>query len=250
MSKEINEQTAPDQELTARADDLVNCFNEARRSQTAPLIKVRVGEDGHGQTVAPAHPDKMVGFMLLKEATGASDAMFLNGILEQLTASATVGGVIDEAKLNFMLSIIRSLKPKDQIEAMMASQMAVVHVALMRTTPRMANAYSALEEESATRTLNNLARTFAIQVDALKRHRSGGEQKIIVQQVSASEPSNLPGSSPQANARRNTARAHRTMPKAAQPFPAATAAAVSVVSTASQTSSPTVENDASHGRKL
>jgi hypothetical protein len=37
------------------------------------------------------------------------------------------------------------------------------------------------------RALNKLARTFAMQMEALKRYRTGGEQKVTVQHVSVSE---------------------------------------------------------------
>ena len=34
---------------------------------------------------------------------------------------------------------------------------------------------------------NKLARTFAVQVEALKRYRTGGEQKVTVQHVTVNE---------------------------------------------------------------
>lgn len=34
-----------------------------------------------------------------------------------------------ERQLNFMLSVIRSIRPRDEVEAMLASQMAAVHMA-------------------------------------------------------------------------------------------------------------------------
>jgi hypothetical protein len=43
------------------------------------------------------------------------------------------------------------------------------------------------QQDSAQNALNKLARTFAAQVEALKRYRSGGEQKMTVQQVHVAE---------------------------------------------------------------
>ena len=43
------------------------------------------------------------------------------------------------------------------------------------------------QQDSAERAFNKLARTFTTQMEALKRYRTGGEQKVIVQHVSVSE---------------------------------------------------------------
>jgi hypothetical protein len=43
------------------------------------------------------------------------------------------------------------------------------------------------QQDSAERAFNKLARTFAAQVEALKRYRSGGEQKMTVQHVHVAE---------------------------------------------------------------
>ncbi|MFY9698516.1 MAG: hypothetical protein WAK34_09400 [Rhodoplanes sp.] len=71
--------------------------------------------------------------------------------------------------LNFMLSVVKSIKPRDQIESMLATQMAGIHVATMRMMERLANADDTARLDSTERALNKLARTFAAQVEALKR---------------------------------------------------------------------------------
>jgi hypothetical protein len=43
------------------------------------------------------------------------------------------------------------------------------------------------QQDSAERALNKLARTFATQMEALQRHRNGGEQKVMVNQVSVNQ---------------------------------------------------------------
>ena len=40
---------------------------------------------------------------------------------------------------------------------------------------------------AAERAFNKLARTFAAQVEALRRHRTGGEQKVTVEHVTVNE---------------------------------------------------------------
>jgi hypothetical protein len=52
---------------------------------------------------------------------------------------------------------------------------------------RLANAENLVLMDSLERTLNKLARTFTAQLEALKRYRTGGEQKVTVQHVSVSD---------------------------------------------------------------
>jgi len=58
---------------------------------------------------------------------------------------------------------------------------------LMTLARRRANAQSLPQQDSAARALNNFARTYAMQLEALKRYRTGGEQRVTVQHVTVSE---------------------------------------------------------------
>ncbi len=52
---------------------------------------------------------------------------------------------------------------------------------------KVANAETILQQDSAERAFNKLSRTFTTQMEALKRYRTGGEQKVTVQHVSVAE---------------------------------------------------------------
>ena len=86
-----------------------------------------------------------------------------------------------------MVSVVRGIEPRDQIETMLATQMAAIHNAIMTFTRRLAHVENIPQQDSAERALNKLARTFVSQMEALKRYRTGGEQKVTVQHVSVSE---------------------------------------------------------------
>jgi hypothetical protein len=86
-----------------------------------------------------------------------------------------------------MLSVIKDIKPEDQLVAMLAAQMAAVHLAAMTFARRLAIVESLPQQDSAERALNKLMRTFTTQMEALKRYRTGGEQKVTVQHVSVSD---------------------------------------------------------------
>ena len=66
---------------------------------------------------------------------------------------------------------------------MLATQMAAVHMATMTFARRLARVDNIPQQYSAERAFNKLARTFAAQVEALKRYRTGGKQKITVEHV-------------------------------------------------------------------
>ena len=86
-----------------------------------------------------------------------------------------------------MLSVIKGIKPKDEVEAMLAAQMAAVHMAIMRYSQYLAHSETIPQLNSGERVFNKLGRTFAAQMEALKRYRAGGEQKVTGQHVSVSE---------------------------------------------------------------
>jgi hypothetical protein len=78
----------------------------------------------------------------------------------------------------------KAAKPKDQFEAMLSAQIAAVHAATMTFARRLAHVETIPQQDSAERTLNKLARTYAMQMEALKHYRTGGRG---VQHVSVND---------------------------------------------------------------
>jgi hypothetical protein len=151
-------------------------------STAAPRIKVL-----DGRAIAFDHPDQAAGLVQLMAALGTADRDFCGGIVEQLGDAASYGGKIDERALNFMLSVVKGVKPRDQVETMLVAQMAAVHAAAMNAALQLAQANKLVQQEFAERAINKLTRTFAAQTEALKRYRSGGEANVTVQHVSVSD---------------------------------------------------------------
>ena len=125
--------------------------------------------------------------MLLMDALGTGDLDFYDGLLNQLATAGSKGGQVNERRLNFMLSVMKGVQPRDQLEAMLAAQMAAVHMATMTIAQRLAHVENIPQQDSAERAFNKLSRTFTTQMEALKRYRTGGEQKVTVQHVSVAE---------------------------------------------------------------
>ena len=93
----------------------------------------------------------------------------------------------DEEAINFALAVIAGIEPQDELEAMLGMQMVAIHLATMTFTRRLAHVETLDQQHGSERALNKLARTFAMQLEALKRYRTGGEQKVVVQHVNVNE---------------------------------------------------------------
>jgi hypothetical protein len=159
----------PDYSVTRKERAILEEVGSRIVANPTPRLKVSENQ------VSVDHPDRFVGSMLLMKALGTASIDFKNGIVKQLA------NVDKEFGLNFCISIITGIEPRDQIETMLASQMAVIHSAAMRAAQYLARAENLFETESAERTLNKLVRSFTALVEALKRHRAADEQIIAVQ---------------------------------------------------------------------
>jgi hypothetical protein len=155
--------------------------NDRSGPAASPRIKL------HKRGIAILHADPQAGERLLAEALGAADRDALHGLLSQLVKASVIGRKPDEANLAFLISLVKNIAPKDSIEAMLAVQMASVHAAAMRSACRLALTDDIPQQESLTRALTRLARTFASQIEALSRHRNNGERAITVRNLSVQD---------------------------------------------------------------
>jgi hypothetical protein len=171
--------TAP-YEPTPQEQAALKALHE-RECALAPSPRLKTKPNGKG--IGIDHPDPATGGSLLMQAIGASHFEFVQPFLTQLINAGTKGPVADEADSNFMLAVVKGIEPRDQVEAMIASQMAAVHMATMTFARRLNHVENIPQQDSAERAFNKLARTFATQMEALKRYRTGGQQKVVVEHV-------------------------------------------------------------------
>ena len=100
-------------------------------------------------------------------------------------------GSADEVAFNAALAVIDGVRPKDEIEAMLAAHMAVTNIALLELFARTRGAIAGhIYQGSGIKRLDVLGnlttkfmRTFTMQVEALARKRSKGEQNVTVKHV-------------------------------------------------------------------
>ena len=76
-------------------------------------------------SISADHPEPAVGHTLLADAFGTGDYEFAHGLLTELTDVSRSGKVATRQELNFILSVVRGISPRDeQTEALLAVQMA------------------------------------------------------------------------------------------------------------------------------
>jgi hypothetical protein len=155
----------------------------ARKREKRPSPDLKVTKAREAVRVEVDHPDVSTGGHLLMGALGTTSPAFFDSLLHQLVNASHKGQEPNERDLNFMLSVVKGIEPKDEVEAMLAAQMAAVHMASMTFARRLAHVENLPQQDSAERAFNKLTRTFATQMEALKRYRTSGQQKMTVEHV-------------------------------------------------------------------
>ena len=160
--------------------------NESRTVIDPPLDASRLGvrwsgspREGHKITMTEDALETIFGTDEPFQATALMGQCLK--VLSPLELGAAEGGHGDER--NFMLSIIKDIAPRDAVERMLAVQMAATHVATVRAATSLARASQLPHLEAYSTAYNKLARTFAAQMEALRKHRNGGQQKVTVEHV-------------------------------------------------------------------
>jgi hypothetical protein len=160
----------------------------ARHRERPPRVAINVRQPENAAVkIFPTHSDGQGWDARLKDALGTTSPAFLDTELLRLlnVFCDRAGETADEGAVNAVLAVVDGLKPQNEIEAMLAVQMAVTHALAMKFSARL---YSgALEtipqQDSVSLTLSRLQRAFTTQMDSLSNMRRGGRQKVVVEHV-------------------------------------------------------------------
>jgi hypothetical protein len=167
-----------DQELAAVKGHL------ARRGArvSAPRVKLKPLPGG-GVCIGPDHPVQALWSMALQQVFGTVSPDFAGLMLDELTAAVTIDrDTIDEQTLNGILGALHGINPGDEVEGMLAAQMVATHLAAMGCLRRAQAPGQTFEgRDMNLRHATKLTRTYTMQVESLKRYRSKGEQRVVVQ---------------------------------------------------------------------
>lgn len=159
------------------------CLQHQSQKTDGKRPRLKVQKTRRKTVVSVDHQDDRIGGALMMAALGTSNPAFIDGIIKQVVGHTKPADEASLARANFMLAMIQGVEPRDEVEAMLATQMAVVHMATVTLAGRVASSGNIFEFNSSERALNKLARTFTSQVDTLKRLRSDGRQTVRVERV-------------------------------------------------------------------
>ena len=144
----------------------------------APVVRVVEAADGvlsldidHAD-----HDDQAAGWALLRASLGGHSRQLTDMMVTQLAETSRQDGVIAETALNNNLGIVRGIGPRDTAELLLAMQMAAVHGATMATARRLNGDIVPARQDSLVNALSKLARTYAMQMETLKRYRHGAQR--------------------------------------------------------------------------
>jgi hypothetical protein len=115
---------------------------------------------------------------------GTNDPDFFAGFAKLAVIANSDGNKCDEVNSDFDLAFVRGIKPRDQVEAALAMQMAATHRLIMGCTRHLLSATSPLEIEIYGQLLTKLNRTYLAQMEALKIYRRSDNPVVPVENVS------------------------------------------------------------------
>jgi hypothetical protein len=151
-----------------------------------PRFKLLEKEDGVHQ-IHLEDKDEEAAVAKLNACLGTENWDFISGIIKHLANLSGRNGEIDADDLNFLLSVVSDIEPRDQVDTMRTAQMAAVHTATMTFANRLKQVVTIEQQDSAEKAFNKLTRTFTSQMEALRKYRHGGEQKVTVQHVNVND---------------------------------------------------------------
>jgi hypothetical protein len=159
----------------------------ARRAGRSSAPKVSIRYEGETAVISLTQGDPVAASVVVMDALGICEADFANWYLSQIIEVARPGARADEKSTNAMIAGIAAMRPRDEAEAMLIAQMIATHELAMIFARRPKRTENIPQQDSAVNGLTKLTRTYAAQMEALKRYRSGGEQKMTVQHVHVAE---------------------------------------------------------------
>ena len=169
--------------MTKAEAERYEAFKEKR--QATPLaVKFVAGPAGKTsitQDVSSGAENTLSG---LACAMGSVDPDFCQRLLNQAANSSTMGGLETPDHVNAIVAAMTGLAPQSELEGMLAAQMVACHNATMECLRRASLQEQTFEGRKMNMTYaDRFMRTFAVQVEALGKHRKGGQQKVVVEHV-------------------------------------------------------------------
>lgn len=154
----------------------------ARRPRLTTTLKGN--KDGSIAEIGPEHTDYAGWMARLEDLFGTRGNSFAASQLNHVLMSVRdANGQYDRVKANAMLAVVEGARPADELQAMLALQLAVTHDLTMQALRRASRADQIPQYESAGAMAVKLMRAFGSHIELLAKLQRGGEQTVRVEHV-------------------------------------------------------------------
>ncbi len=166
-----------------------------KRCEKKPIKIKTVKSDSDNSAIALQNPNDPLLSVKWSEALGTIDldlrVYLLSQVIRTFSGVISTDGIDDDSVVpsaNNALAILNGIQPQDELEGMLAVQMIAVHNIAMETM-RLAilGGQTFLGKQSNVSYATKMLRTFMAQMETLKKYRTGGQQKMIVEHVHVNE---------------------------------------------------------------
>ncbi len=157
-----------------------------RNSARSPRTSITIAKQKPGETPDFSAPhDDRAGFLeRLQDAFGTRGMAFVSTELNHLVQASSLGdGTTDGTRLNALLAVVDGCRPANEVETMLASQIAVTHQLAMDLMRRMRRAEHLPQFEGNGRMAVKMLNAFTAQVELLNRIKRGPAQTVRVEHV-------------------------------------------------------------------
>jgi len=177
-------------ELSPAEEQLAGRWKQRHKEQV-PAPKLKIEHPDHGPaSLEPDHESQTMWYIEFWNAFGTTNRAFADMLLNQLLqVDFEPGGERLTPKfVNGSLAAIHSIAPRDETEAMLATQMVAAHHAAMECYRR-----AMIPEQSFQGLQGNLnyagrlSRTYVGLLEALNRYRGKAQQKMTVEHIHVHE---------------------------------------------------------------
>lgn len=156
---------------------------DQRRLARRKFPKLQASTDDKGvASIRSDHADELVAQAMQHDALGIVDPAEFTSLIKGVFNFTIKDGKPDVVTANEAFQLIVGLDPGNTTEALLATQMAAIHLATMDAARRLHTTPNTVEAAACNaKILNNLTRTFALQAETMKKLKSKGEQKVVVE---------------------------------------------------------------------
>ena len=156
----------------------------------------------------------------IAEATGTNDPELSQQLINQVYKTLWMPAELsDEERLQRIraaIAAMRGIKPRDEIEGMLATKMVATHAAAMECLRRsMIQKQTFLGRDNNLRHAAKLLSIFAKQLETLNRNRGKGQQKMTIEHVNVAPGGQAMVGQFEANAKRPRKKTKQSAPEPA-----------------------------------